>query len=80
VVCLRKSPEVLANRTHGWTGGGIFVPTVIHHLAQFGGVCVRDIDTDHGSAVGGFLAGQNVYRDTVVVPPEWEWDQTRQNL
>lgn len=41
---------------------------------------VRNADADHGSAVGGFLAGQNVHRDPVIVLPEREREQTRQNL
>jgi hypothetical protein len=41
---------------------------------------VRNADADHGSAVGGLLTGQNVHRNSVIVLPEREREQTRQNL
>ena len=75
-----KLPKVLADRTHGRTRSGILVPAVIHHFAQPRSMSFGDTDTDHRSTVRRFLAGQNVHCDSMIVLPEREWEQTRQNL
>ena len=42
------------------------MPAVVHHFAQPRSMGFGDADTNHGSAMRRFLAGQNVHRNSVI--------------